>query len=540
MFPLRGILLTILIVFNFSGALKQEQEWRPERLGNVLESTLVRYYIFSLNNPEEVRNGSDPEMVELGPFTYREKRLKKNMLRLDDTTLQYDIDWSMHYLPELTKPGLNEDTEFTSLNAPFITMSEGLAAAGLPKAFNAILVDEILEAGETLIRPEIKFGESLFYGYNVSVYTAILDDITQGQTEERYPELAGGKFAFYKNKNGTITATYKVHSTKETPFGNILTYQGYPTLGFWPKSSHCDDLSDSLDFFTFPKRITKDTVFNIFLPENCRSLQLRYVQEDIFRGIPVYVFKFPLDQFSNNLYNDGTSCYCFNFHNASDPQCLDSGFMDYSGCSKGAPLVGSFPHFLHANPRHFQNIQGLSPNKSLHESEIMIEPITGTPLYAVRRFQLNLHTRPIPAVTYFENMTERIVPLAWFEHILEVPSTTFTTVKQKLEELRLQESSAKDIYEHDENPIEEMDDNTLFASRSGFPSSASSSGVVLDDEEPTRPEESNEIGNATASAASKAAKSNLHSSCYSYFAVVTTALILLFSSESSLNQERIV
>ncbi|ODM91647.1 Lysosome membrane protein 2, partial [Orchesella cincta] len=104
------------------GALKekQEDEWRPERLGNVLESTLVRYYIFSLTNPEEFRNGSIPEMEELGPFTYREKRIKKNMLRLDDNTLQYDIDWSMHFLPELTKKGLSENTEFTALNAPLI------------------------------------------------------------------------------------------------------------------------------------------------------------------------------------------------------------------------------------------------------------------------------------------------------------------------------------------------------------------------------------------------------------------------------------
>jgi len=139
----------------------------------------------------------------------------------------------------------------------------------------------------------------------------------------------------FLQKNGTITATYSVQSTKETPFGKILKYQGYPTLGFWPKDSHCDDLSNSLDFFTFPKNIRKDTVFNILIPDNCRSLQLRFVQEEIYQGIPVYVFKFPLEQFSNSLNNDGSACYCINYHNMSDPQCLDAGFMDFSGCSKG-------------------------------------------------------------------------------------------------------------------------------------------------------------------------------------------------------------
>lgn len=43
--------------------------------------------------------------------------------------------------------------------------------------------------------------------------------------------------------------------------------------------------------------------------------------------------------------------------------------------------------------------------------------ITGTPLYAVRRFQLNLRMHPISTVTQFENITARIVPLAWFEHV---------------------------------------------------------------------------------------------------------------------------
>lgn len=45
-------------------------------------------------------------------------------------------------------------------------------------------------------------------------------------------------------------------------------------------------------------------------------------------------------------------------------------------CVAGAPAVGSFPHFLHAHPKHLENVKGLMPNKSLHESEVMIEPVS--------------------------------------------------------------------------------------------------------------------------------------------------------------------
>lgn len=60
----------------------------------------------------------------------------------------------------------------------------------------------------------------------------------------------------------------------------------------------------------------------------------------------------------------------------------------------------------------------LNLGKTFYEILVLsTSQITGTPLYAVRRFQLNLWVHPIPTVTHFANMTERIIPLAWFEHV---------------------------------------------------------------------------------------------------------------------------
>lgn len=336
-----GSVVTVFVVVALASVLGQnEGEWRPEKLSNsVLESTLVRYYVFGMKNPDEfVDMDETPEMFEIGPFTYREKRLKKDFKRLHDTTLDYSVHWSMHFIPELTGKNLTEDTEFTTINVPFLTMAQGLNNAGLPKGFNDLLIEEVVEGGESLIREGLSFGDSTFYGYNISLYTDILDDITQGNTEAQYPELANGKFAFFKNKNNTITGNYSVESTKANPFGGILTFNGKHSLGMWPEGTSCDDVTGALDFFTIPRNIRKDTVLEIFLPENCRKMKMNYVGEDVFRGIPVFVFKFPLEQFKNTLRNQGEdtdNCYCFNFANHSVPRCLDEGFMDYSGCSKG-------------------------------------------------------------------------------------------------------------------------------------------------------------------------------------------------------------
>lgn len=320
-----------------AAATKEQTEWRPEKLGDsVLESTLVRYYVFGMKNPEEFEKGGDPEMHEIGPFTYREKRIKQNFKRLNDSVLQYDVHWSMHFLPELTGKGLTETTEFTTVNVPYVTMADGLSNVGLPKGFNDLLMDEVIEGGEQLIRTGLNFGDSTFYGYNVSLYTTILDDITQGQTEERYPELAGGKFAFFKDKNNTVTGNYTVLSTKKAPFGGILEYNGNSSLGMWADGTKCNDVTGAFDFFSVPTNINKDTVLEIFLPENCRKIKMTAVGEDLYRGVKTLKFALPLNQFQNTLEGaDDTTCFCLNFANVSDPTCLDEGFLDYSGCSKG-------------------------------------------------------------------------------------------------------------------------------------------------------------------------------------------------------------
>jgi len=71
-----------------------------------------------------------------------------------------------------------------------------LSGKGLPKAFNNILVDEIRESGDNLIRVNEAVGDILYHGMNVSIYTEILDDVLQGNVP---PEFKDGLFALHKN-----------------------------------------------------------------------------------------------------------------------------------------------------------------------------------------------------------------------------------------------------------------------------------------------------------------------------------------------------
>ena len=43
--------------------------------------------------------------------------------------------------------------------------------------------------------------------------------------------------------------------------------------------------------------------------------------------------------------------------------------------SQDAPVFASKPHFLDADPDYLKNVTGLHPNRSIHDSYLVIEPV---------------------------------------------------------------------------------------------------------------------------------------------------------------------
>ena len=49
----------------------------------------MSFYFFSIDNPDEVVNGSRPHVTELGPYFYKETRRKEDLLEVDGDKLFY-------------------------------------------------------------------------------------------------------------------------------------------------------------------------------------------------------------------------------------------------------------------------------------------------------------------------------------------------------------------------------------------------------------------------------------------------------------------
>lgn len=59
----------------------------------------------------------------------------------------------------------------------------------------------------------------------------------------------------------------------------------------------------------------------------------------------------------------------------------------------------SYAHFYLADPSYLDPIEGLSPNKEKHESNLGLEPSTGLPLNVDVKIQLNLVMQPVEGIT---------------------------------------------------------------------------------------------------------------------------------------------
>ena len=100
----------------------------------------------------------------------------------------------------------------------------------------------------------------------------------------------------------------------------------------------------------------------------CRSGYFNYHSDIVDHGITLYKFVLPdVELMNTTQLKEGFP--------ANDP----SGVLDLSSVTPdNVPIYASKPHFLHADADYRQNVSGMNPNASIHDSYLGVEPITGS------------------------------------------------------------------------------------------------------------------------------------------------------------------
>ena len=105
--------------------------------------------------------------------------------------------------------------------------------------------------------------------------------------------------------------------------------------------------------------------------------------------LPGYRFSPRSDVFATPRSYPENSCFC---DGAEKELCdmIGDGMFAISSCQFDAPIVLSWPHFLHANQSYLNSLTGLTPDAEKHSFYFDVQPTTGTTLAAKARIQINL------------------------------------------------------------------------------------------------------------------------------------------------------
>uniref|UniRef100_T1IPI6 Scavenger receptor class B member 1 n=1 Tax=Strigamia maritima TaxID=126957 RepID=T1IPI6_STRMM len=245
----------------------------------------------------------------------------------------------------------------------------------------------------------------------------ILKTLHQILPNAKYPYT---RFAYFYNRNGSHEGQMTVNTGKDDyhKYNLIDTWNGKRVLSNWA-GSECNKIRGSPGDLYPPERNKKEPL-TYFLPDFCRSFEMPYKKEVERFGIKCYHYESDYRLFANGSENPENACYCHG-------NCLPSGAMNISTCVFDAPIAISLPHFLHADQRYQDQVIGLKPNASLHNTYADLE--TGIALDVNVRFQLNAVLENIPGIAQFENVKNAVLPVMWVTQTVRLTSDVIQLIR---------------------------------------------------------------------------------------------------------------
>jgi len=241
------------------------------------------------------------------------------------------------------------------------------------------------------------------------------------------------QWGLFRDRNVTLRKPVTIHHGMRnlTMKGWVEKFDNSTTMGWWEEGSICDQVGGQ-DGATLPPLVSKSQEMEMFISLMCRKINLQFEKTTTHSDLSSYRFIPPSNAFGSHndsdplRLNPANSCYC---QQSKGFSCLKSGVLNLEPCKvsqelpRGAPIALSFPHFYQADPSFLEAIDGLRPNKTLHQFYVDIEPTLGFPLAIRPRFQLNAIIRKDPDIEIMSNFTDELVlPFLWAQDGFSEPS----------------------------------------------------------------------------------------------------------------------
>uniref|UniRef100_A0A8C4PYY2 Scavenger receptor class B, member 2a n=2 Tax=Eptatretus burgeri TaxID=7764 RepID=A0A8C4PYY2_EPTBU len=361
-------------------------------------------YLFHCVNPREVLAGERPVLQQRGPYTYRERLSRQNVIFHENNTVSATLVHTYNWIPELSVGSPMED-KIMMLNVPLVAAIEKVQAFGLPSLVNILFSFLVAMKSETLFTSHSV--HELLWGYEdpLLVFLNRIDPLLVPDTH----------FGFFYKRNGSNDGRYDFNSGKGDfyNFSRIELWKGMRTLPWWTSDS-CNAINGT-DGTSFRPMLSRKDVLYMFNSELCRSIYATYEQELTVAGLWAFRFTPPASVFANASTNPANAGFCTPTGN-----CLGSGVLNVSVCKQGAPIIMSSPHFYQADPQYVNSVEGLKPNKQKHQTFIDIHPYIGFPVRAAKRLQVNVHVQKWHLVEQTGNIRTLVFPVMFLSENMEL------------------------------------------------------------------------------------------------------------------------
>ncbi|XP_066594761.1 scavenger receptor class B member 1-like [Prorops nasuta] len=362
---------------------------------------MYKMYLFNYTNVDEFNSGAAKKLKveELGPYIYRETLSKTNVQLNDDNTVSFREKRSYQW-----EGGRPDDENVVVPNIPLI------AAVAFSRDINFMAqvgLTAVLTTLQAKTFVNLPVGQFL-WGYDDNLFEMAKPFM---DLQKRIPF---DKFGLLAIKNGVsgdvVTMGTGVGNLEE--LGLIKRLNGRESNNVWG-DERCDKL-EGTDGTIFPPSWIRDTnkTILVYSKEMCRSLPLRYQGHGEAHGIPSLRYTLPDDAFTSTPTKD--SCFCARSSNGV--VCPPKGLYNVSQCNFGTPTLISFPHFYAADESLLEEIDGLKPQKDLHQSVVHFHQKLGVPFGGSTRIQINLEVRKAIGVPFIGKLKDgTILPLVWIE-----------------------------------------------------------------------------------------------------------------------------
>ncbi|XP_053718870.1 platelet glycoprotein 4 [Synchiropus splendidus] len=360
-----------------------------------------QFWFFDVQNAADVvKNGSAPEVVQRGPYTYKTRFLpKEDITRNSNFTISFVLPPGAIFEPSMSV-GPEEDN-ITSLN---------LVVAGAYGTLPHFLVEILINASKASLfhRRTVK---ELLWGY--------------------YDPILRGTVGLFVTNNDTVDELYNVFTGKDdiSKVAMIDRWRGERNLTFWD-DPYCDMINGT-DGSSFAPFVDKNVPLYFFSSDICRSVSASFKESLDLRGIQVYRYSLLESTLASPNVNPDNACFCKD--QLTTKNCTLAGVLDIRTCQNGKPVYISLPHFLYGSKSLQDNIVGLNPVEEEHFTYLDVEPTTGFTLRFAKRIQVNMMYGPSKVIKILKKVKNyTIVPLVWLNETAELDEPTAQMFKTEL------------------------------------------------------------------------------------------------------------